>query len=68
MSEERANEEYPRCSGSGCDEPCITGYWSDSYNGQIFYGDDIKDYRNGNEMTVFRFCPMCGRKLPSPNR
>lgn len=43
------------------------GYWSDSYNGQIFYGADIKDYRNGNETTVFRYCPMCGRKLPYPN-
>jgi len=58
------NEEYPRCNGSDCGEPCVTGYWSDGYETQIFNGYEIEYCSNGNNTTVFRFCPLCGRKLP----
>jgi len=45
---------------------CMTGYWTDGYEKEMFFGDDIEDYRDGAETTVFRFCPICGKSL-TPN-
>jgi len=51
------------CSVSGC----ITGYWTDGYDTQVYHGDDINDYRGAIETTEFLFCPICGKKILQPN-
>ena len=52
------------CSVSGC----ITGYWTDGYDTQFYYGDDIDDYRGADETTEFRFCPICGKDILKTNK
>jgi len=46
---------------------CMTGYWTDGYETNVLFGDDTNHYINPNvvqeELTVFNFCPMCGRNL-----
>jgi hypothetical protein len=47
----------------------MTGYWSDGYDISLLFGQrDIDIYIDTNnvvpeELTVFDFCPMCGRNL-----
>ncbi len=46
---------------------CMTGYWTDGYDTSVLFGDDIDIYVGTNvvpeELTVFNYCPICGRKL-----
>jgi len=43
-----------------CKHACITGFWTDGYDTQLFYGNEIDEYQNSPHTTLFVFCPICG--------
>ncbi len=53
---------------------CMTGYWADGDNIDLLFGQyDIESYIETNnvvpeELIVFNYCPICGRKLNSVNK